>query len=366
MLHIPKAAYRLPLLVPGFIALGMGVLAGLSRLGWSVGSLAADLTHAHGPLMVAGFFGTVIGLERAVALRHPLAYLAPALTGFGSLAFIAGLPDIYVGNALLAGSVVFLMASLMVLHIQLAAHTILLAIGALALVAGNLIWLSGAPFEAVLPGWIAFLVLTIVGERLELSRMRPVGRKAKAALLIILTLFGAGSLLETLAQPAGAILFGPVLAALAGWLILYDIARVTIRQTGLVRYIAVCLLSGYGWLAAAGLIWTFGSGLMPGAYVQDAALHALFLGFVFAMVFGHAPIIFPAVTTFPVPYHRAFYLHLIALEISLALRVVGDLAALDGLRAAASMGNAASLALFIANTAIAVRRGLRVKTRPIG
>ena len=36
--------------------------------------------------------GTLISLERAQALRNPLAYLAPALLGAGSLALIAGAP----------------------------------------------------------------------------------------------------------------------------------------------------------------------------------------------------------------------------------------------------------------------------------
>ena len=39
---------------------------------------------------------------------------------------------------------------------------------------GNGLWLAGRPIYAVVPWWVGFLVLTIAGERLELSRvLRP-------------------------------------------------------------------------------------------------------------------------------------------------------------------------------------------------
>ncbi|GAE74246.1 hypothetical protein JCM18916_3838 [Cutibacterium acnes JCM 18916] len=44
-------------------------------------------------LMVLGFVGTVICLERAVALGHRLAYLVPAMSGFGVIVLLAPLPS---------------------------------------------------------------------------------------------------------------------------------------------------------------------------------------------------------------------------------------------------------------------------------
>ena len=58
---------RYPLLLSALLALLVAAWAGLLRIGWllpTTGGLAA----AHGPLMVSGFLGTLIGLERAVAL----------------------------------------------------------------------------------------------------------------------------------------------------------------------------------------------------------------------------------------------------------------------------------------------------------
>ena len=61
---------RLPLLFFGMLSLLGGVLAGLARLGWDVPAPAALAAGVHGPLMIAAFFGTVISLERAVAIGH--------------------------------------------------------------------------------------------------------------------------------------------------------------------------------------------------------------------------------------------------------------------------------------------------------
>jgi len=48
------------------------------------------LADLHGPLMVLGFMGSLISLERAQALRNWLAYAAPALLGSGALVLISG------------------------------------------------------------------------------------------------------------------------------------------------------------------------------------------------------------------------------------------------------------------------------------
>lgn len=60
-------AVRLPLLALGMLALVAGVAGGLARLGGHA-LLPGAAAAWHGPLMVGAFFGTVIALERAVAL----------------------------------------------------------------------------------------------------------------------------------------------------------------------------------------------------------------------------------------------------------------------------------------------------------
>ena len=73
---------RLPLLALSILALLAALWAGLVRLGWSLPVGPPGVLYvAHGPLMVCGFLGTLISLERAVALGEGWSYAAPTLSG---------------------------------------------------------------------------------------------------------------------------------------------------------------------------------------------------------------------------------------------------------------------------------------------
>lgn len=352
-----KPFYRLPLLILGFISLGLGVGAGLARLGWQFPLPAPELALVHGPLMVSGFFGTVISLERAVALGRRWAYAGPLLAGLGGAALIAGAP-MPAGPALLAlGSLVLLAGSAAVYRRQRAVFTATLVLGAASWSVGNLLWLAGWPVQVAVPWWAGFLVLTIAGERLELSRLMPPSRRANALFLVGVIIFLTGVAATGPWPAAGGVILSAALMVLVVWLVRHDIARRTVRGAGLTRFIAVCLLSGYAWLGVGGIIGLFADNLLAGTLARDAFLHALFLGFVFSMVFGHAPLIFPAVTRFAVPYHPMFYLHLAALHLSLAVRVIGDLTGLGELRALGGAANGIAILLFVLNTVSAAVRG---------
>jgi len=146
--------------------------------------------------------------------------------------------------------------------------------------------------------------------------------------------------------------------AIALWLARYDIARRTVRQTGLTRYIAVCLLAGYAWLAVGGVL-RIAFGGASGGFYYDAILHAVFLGFVMSMIFGHAPIIFPAVLGRPLAYRPMFYAHLILLHVSLVIRVFADLALSMPMRQWGAMLNAIAILLFLFVTVSAIVQGQR-------
>ncbi|MCC6196314.1 MAG: hypothetical protein IT518_17815 [Burkholderiales bacterium] len=353
MSGLPPVA-RLPLLVLGFVSLAVGIGAGLARLGVGMPAVVADAASIHGPLMVGGFFGVVIALERAVAIGRTWAYAAPLLAGIGGIAAIAAaLPAARL--FMLAGSAVLVAASLDVLRRQPMLFTLTIAVGAACWMAGSLLWALGLPVYQAAAWWLAFLVLTIAGERLELSRFMPpspVATRVFAGILaaLVAALFGGAAAWAHALYPAG-------LVALAIWLVKQDIARRTVRGAGLTRYIAVCLLAGYAWLAAGGAIALFSGGFTPGTLAYDAAVHAVALGFVFSMVFGHAPIIVPAVVRAAVPYHATFYLPLALLHASVAVRLAGDAAASPGLRSAGGVLSAVALAAFIASTLTAVVRG---------
>ena len=350
---------RLPLLMLGFIALFVGIGAGLARLGWTMPAAAAGAAALHGPLMICGFFGVVIGLERAVAIGRPWAYAGPLLAGLGTAAALLGQHGA-TPWLMLAASAVLLAASLDVLWRQREGFMLTIAVAAACWTTGTALWAAGWAVHEVAGWWLAFLVLTIAGERLELSRFLPTSSGARQAFTLIV----AAVLLALLAWPQGwgRQLFGVALLALAAWLLRHDIARRTVRQQGLTRYIAVCLLSGYFWLALGGAV-VAAYGLTPGTRSYDAALHALLLGFVFAMVFGHAPIIFPAVLRVAVPFHPGFYAPLGLLHASLVLRLAGDATGSFELTRWGGLLSALALLAFIANTATAVLRGRRSRHR---
>jgi len=103
------------------------------------------------------------------------------------------------------------------------------------------------------------------------------------------------------------------------------------------------------------LTWRFAS-VLAGPY-YDAMLHTVFVGFVFAMIFGHAPIIIPAIldrTTSP--YHPALYVPLLLLQASLLLRVVGDLLGWWPGRQWGGLLNALAVLLFLITLGRVLRR----------
>jgi hypothetical protein len=138
--------------------------------------------------------------------------------------------------------------------------------------------------------------------------------------------------------------------AIAAWLARNDVARRTIRHPGLTGYMASCLLAGYGWLVIAGVLLMTTGATVPGTR-YDAALHAIFVGFVVSMIFGHAPIVFPAVLGVPLRYRRSFYLQLVLLHLSVSLRLAGDLVEeLGRFRAWGGLLNAAAILVFVVAT----------------
>ncbi len=346
------------LLLPAIAALLSGVLAGLARLGLPQPDFALAQVGQHGALMITAFLGTVISLERAVALGRGWPYLGPVCAGLAGLALLAGQPLSVVQVLGILSGLVLLAASAQVLRLQPLLHNATLALGALSWLAGSLVWFAGGVVAHAVPWWMAFLVLTIAGERLELTRFLPATRGKQPAFVVIVAVLLI-SLVATLAFEARGLAFAAAaLLALSAWLLRHDIARRTVRQQGLTRFIAVCLLTGYVWLAFGGLLGLAG-GFEPGHAWRDAALHSVFLGFVFSMIFGHAPIILPAVARTKLPYHPVFYLPLLLLHGSLLLRLGAGLLGTNRLALQlASAGNGVALALFVL---IAVNRVLRAR-----
>ncbi|QIK77182.1 hypothetical protein G7071_01315 [Nocardioides piscis] len=353
---------RLALLAPAGFALLAGLDAALLLLGLPAPVTTDRLPDAHGMLMVLGFVGTLIALERAVALRRPLGFVAPALLGLGALALLSPAPMVLGKSLFTAGA-----AALVALYVPLWRRqrddaVLCQALGAVLVLGAATLWLGGASVPVLAPWLVGFIVLTIAGERLELARL-AMGPAAGRTLVLLASGLATGVVAALLWPRPGTALLGAALLALTGWLAAHDIARRTIHTTGLPRYMAACMLAGYCWLGVAGAIWLLDGPALDGVR-YDALLHAVFLGFAFSMIMAHAPVILPAVVRRPLPYHRALIGPAVLLHASLVLRLwVGDALGSHGSWLTGGVLNIVAVLSFLL---LAVGLTVRGEAEPVG
>lgn len=320
------ALRRVPFLLPGAVALLLGLDAGLQLLDLPAPPVSQRLPDVHGMLLVLGFVGTLVAVERAVALRRRLGFVAPGLLGAGGLLIVPA-ATARVGQVLLVAGSLALAALYAALWTRTRDDAVVVqALGAVLAAGAAVLWLGGVPVPRLVPWLAGFVVLTIAGERLELARI-DLARSAPVLLA------GAGLVATAAAgllwPVVGLPMFGLVLLALVGWLAGHDVARRTVHSTGLPRFAAVCLLAGYAWLTLAGVLWALAGPVFEGPVFEgpayDATVHSVFLGFTLSMIMAHAPVILPAVLRIAVPYRPALYVPAVLLHASLLVRVgLGD------------------------------------------
>ena len=352
-------AIRVFLLVSSVVLLLLSLSAGLEHMGltlWPPG-----LAGFHGPLMVSAFFGALIALERAVGLNEAWTFVPPVLMVLGG--FLLALNQPFGYPVLLAGALLYVAVAAHIYRLQPADFTQAMGVGAVLLFLGNVAWsiFRNPPWAALL--WAGYLVLIVAGERLELSRFVPKPPRASWQFTLAEGITLLGLLLYPLYPGLLARIAGLGFLALALWLLRYDIAWVNLKREGVHKFMGVSLLTGYVWLLLGGL-FLLGYGLPPAGLVYDAILHSVFLGFVFAMVFGHAPVIFPAVLRLPIRFHPLAYLPLWLLHASLVARIYADFMGAFPLRAQAGLWNALAIGLYFLITAIVSLLGLRER-RPL-
>ncbi len=313
---------RLLLLSPMILALLHGLTIGLMRMNvlW-IDVLAFSLPF-HGAVMVNAFLGTLIGLERAVAIKRWWTWLAPVVSAIAYIILLAN------GNLMLAGvGWVISGIALMVVNFhawkQLPSQaTLLMKLGAVAWVIGNATLVINNSVTEAVPWWIAFLLLTVIGERLDLNKVRPFRAYVPKLLSFLIWVYIGTLLLTFLASVSGIIAQGLIIVLIALWLLRYDMARLLIRQKGLSQFIGFTLLIGYVWLVLFGILLT----LKPFVYVPpDTLWHTFFLGFVFSMIFAHGPVVFPAIIGRNFSFSRLLYFPVVIFQFGLLLRFVGAL-----------------------------------------
>lgn len=353
---------RAVFLLPAGVAMLAGVNAALLLLGFHAPVATPRLGDLHGMLMVVGFLGTLIAMERAVALRQTWGYAAPGLLGAGALALLTPAPDTLGKVLLIDGGLVFVGVYAALFRRNRDDVVLVELLGAVLLTIATVLWLR-VPIPYLLPWLVGFIVLTVCAERVELARLSMPSTGGRTLVLFAAALSLA--LVLTLVWPGlGARLAGTVLIGLVVWLVRHDVARRTIRATGLPRFSAAALLGGYVWLLVAGVGWV-ASGAQASGAAYDLVVHSVFLGFAISMVMAHAPVILPAVLRRPLPYRPMMWIPLGLMHAGLAIRILaGDLRDDETLWRLGSVVNIVALLLFFLLAAVSAAMG--APRRPSG
>ena len=342
----PPLALRLGFLVFAGVSVVAGLLAGTVRLGYLLDSPAASLAQDHGALMVFGFVGGAIGIERAVAVRARWAWLGPLAHALGVLTTLAGLPR-PVPGLFFALSFLVLGAIYREVHRRQATFAVLTqAAGVIGGVAAAVLWGLGLPFAYAMPFAVVFSVATIIGERLELARVSFGGAAADTTVTALVLALTASALLFGFSTQLGFALMGVLLVLVALATVRVDVARHLVKSRGLPRYSAVCMLLGYVWLVVGGVIWV-AFGFFETGFAFDAGVHAIFLGFVLSMILAHAPIILTSVIRYTLPYHPVMYAAVALLHAGLLIRLLADARSHTAVWQAGGLVNVTAVSVFL-------------------
>lgn len=314
---------RAALLIPAGIALLAGLDAALLLLGLSAPISTSRFADVHGYLMTLGFVGTLISLERSVALNRWWGYLSPTAMGVGGVLLLSPVPLPAAFAVCCAGIVAMCINYVPLWRRNRDVAVLIQLLGAVVAAIGTLLLVAGVPIRVLVPWLAVFLILTICGERLELARLALTPKDdtilltASCAVVVAL---GAALLWPYAGYP----LLGAGLFAMTVWLGSRDVARKLIKAPGHRRFMAACMLAGYVWLGVASAIWLVGPAFEGVRY--DAVIHAIFLGFTMSMIMAHASTILPAVVRRPLPYRAFMWVPAALMHASLVLRIwIGDL-----------------------------------------
>ena len=344
-----KKKYVLFILPLVLISMVLGIWTGMARIGWYQ-IVLPEITGEHGAVIVGSFLGTLIILERTVTQKKKWLYLLPALSGISIFFFLAGFSVVaYILLSLASLGLVALFVYFY--HDQKVNYLLVMLVGAGCWFAGNLIMVLHDLYPLAAYWWVAFFLLTITGERIELTRYLP--KKDLKSLLFAAAngIFILGLLLPYHSWGRYLVALGLVATGLS--LFLFDIARKSLKRKGLSRYLAAGLLVGYVWLILSGVLFAVG---FDHAFGYDAALHAFFIGFVFSMIFAHGPIILPGVVGLQFkPYHPVLYICLGLLHLSLLVRIIADYLMWIEVRMAAGIINGFTILAFFITMLILVK-----------
>src|SRR5262245_42514381 len=101
---------RLPFVFLAMVSLVVALLAGLQRIGCNF--QFGNVSSSHGAIMVGGFLGTLISLEKIVPLKRTSLFVVPMLSGTSVILFFCNLSTLslfFLAAASVGLTIVFLM-----------------------------------------------------------------------------------------------------------------------------------------------------------------------------------------------------------------------------------------------------------------
>lgn len=302
-----------------FISMIVGVYCGIIRIGQPLPSGAYLPVAHHGVLMAGSFLGTLICLERVATFPDKRAWFTVILMALSLPLFIFHQAQ-YGVICLLTGSVGYSWISISNYLRYKLKGDLIMAIGSVFQVIAYIIFFLTWSYPKAFAGWLLFLILTIIGERLNLTRFLPVSKKAFNEVYFWIGLLLLSSFLYHFGFK---VVVGLSMVGLAQWLLRHDIVRVNLKREGHYHFMGLALLLAYLWLGVTGLL---SMREMGNPYLYDAVLHSFFVGFVLSMILAHAPIIFPGLLGIKTtPFHPVMYIWLAGLHASLVIRIYGDM-----------------------------------------
>lgn len=301
------------------ISMITGIYSGIIRIGQPLPvNKFIPIAH-HGILMGGSFLGTLICLERVVTFHQKWAWISVFIMAMSFPFLLFNEPSFAVLCLLLGSLGYFWISTANYLKYRLNGD-IIMVLGAFFQVVALTVFFFSNSYPKAFAGWLLFLVFTIIGERINLTRFLPVSKKAFYEIYFWIGLLLISSFLYHLGLK---IVVGASLIGLAQWLIRYDIIKVNLKRSGHYHFLGLCLLLSYIWLGVSGILSMLEMG---NPFLYDAVLHSFFVGFVLSMILAHAPIIFPGLLGIKTtPFHPIMYLWLAGLHSSLFIRIYGDM-----------------------------------------
>lgn len=349
---------RVPFLACAIFLLLVAVWGGLARMGWLLGlAVPSDFVTSHGPLMVPSFFAAVIALERAVEVGLRWRYAAPTLAlaaGFSWMLGRAGMAVVFA----IAASLVYLMVCLSAFWVRPSASRMLEMVGATSLLFGNVVFAATQTVPDVVAAWMVFLILTISAERYAVGAPGLTTRILYATGAAALTI---GAAFWPWVPLVAARLFGGGSLLMAACELASDTGIRRPEQQPYARYMAWALVLANVWLVTAGIFFLLAGSLTAG-FDYDVGLHAVFLGFVFSMLIGHGPAVFPQLLGFSASFSRFLYAPLMMLQIGSAIRFGSGILQNHTARMWGGLLQGLAVILFLAGVGVSILRSQKKTT----